>query len=131
MQTHRDQEIVGWLGRVGAASAEQVRARFGMCQSRAYARLRVLVAGGLLDHKQLLYREAGLYVVTRRACAGRAWSNCRSSASASPASHMSEKSLASRSRSGQRPPRGTSSLSESFGCSSARRAASSPRSRWE
>ncbi len=66
MQTHRDQEIVGWLGRVGAATAEHVRARFGMCQSRAYARLRVLVAGGLLDQEQLLYREAGLYVATRR-----------------------------------------------------------------
>ncbi len=65
MQTHRDQEIVAWIGRTGAATAEHVRARFGMCQSRAYARLRVLVAGGLLDHEQLLYRQSGLYLATR------------------------------------------------------------------
>lgn len=30
MQTEKDAEIVGWLGRIGAASAEHVMARFGM-----------------------------------------------------------------------------------------------------
>lgn len=58
MQTARDQEIVRFIARVGAASAEHVRARFGMCQSRAYARLRVLVKDGLLEHHQLPHRLA-------------------------------------------------------------------------
>lgn len=35
MQTHRDAEIVGWLGRIGAASAEHVMARFQMGRSWA------------------------------------------------------------------------------------------------
>jgi hypothetical protein len=64
MQTQRDAEIVGWLGRVGAGSAEHVMARFAMGRSRAYARLSALVQGGLLEHKQLLYRAPGLYVAT-------------------------------------------------------------------
>jgi len=59
VQTARDQEIVAFIGRVGAASAEHVQAQFGMCQSRAYARLRVLVRDGLLEHKQLLHRVPG------------------------------------------------------------------------
>jgi hypothetical protein len=64
MQTQRDAEIVGWLGRIGAASAEHVMARFGMGRSWVYARLRVLVRDGLLEHKQLLYRAPGLYIAT-------------------------------------------------------------------
>lgn len=55
-----------FIGRVGAASAEDVRERFGMCQSRAYARLRMLVKDGLLEHKQLLHRAPGLYTATRQ-----------------------------------------------------------------
>jgi hypothetical protein len=47
MQTQRDAQIVGWLGRVGAASAEHVMARFGICGSWAYARLSRLVGDGL------------------------------------------------------------------------------------
>jgi hypothetical protein len=65
VQTARDQEIVRFIGRVGGASAEHVEACFGMCQSRAYARLRLLVKDGLLEHKQLLHRVPGLYVATR------------------------------------------------------------------
>jgi hypothetical protein len=70
VQTARDQEIVGFIARFGAASAEHIQARYGMCQSRAYARLRVLVKDGLLEHKQLLHRVPGLYVATR---AGLRW----------------------------------------------------------
>jgi hypothetical protein len=65
VQTARDQEIVRFIARFGAASAEHVRANFAMCQSRAYARLRVLVGDGLLDHRQLLHRTPGLYIATR------------------------------------------------------------------
>jgi hypothetical protein len=64
MQTERDAEIVEWVGRLGAAGAEHVMARFGMGRSWAYARLSRLVADGLLEQKQLLYRQPGLYVAT-------------------------------------------------------------------
>jgi hypothetical protein len=33
MQTQKDAEIVGWLGRIGAASAEHVMDRVGMGRS--------------------------------------------------------------------------------------------------
>jgi hypothetical protein len=64
MQTERDGEIVRWLGRIGAASAENVMARFGMGQSWAYARLSRLVRDGLLEQKTLLHRRPGLYIAT-------------------------------------------------------------------
>jgi hypothetical protein len=64
MQTERDAEIVSWLGRIGAASAEHVMARFGMGRSSAYACLSRLGGDGLLEHKQLLYRTPGLYIAT-------------------------------------------------------------------
>jgi hypothetical protein len=64
MQTERDAEIVRWLGRIGAASAEHVMARFGMGRSWAYDRLSRLVRDGLLEQKTLLYRQPGLYIAT-------------------------------------------------------------------
>jgi hypothetical protein len=64
MQTEKDAEIVGWVGRVGAAGAEHVMERFAMGRSWAYARLASLVSGGLLEQKTLLYRRPGLYVAT-------------------------------------------------------------------
>jgi hypothetical protein len=64
MQTEKDAEIVGWLGRIGAASAEHVMARFAMGRSWAYSRLGRLVRDGLLEHKRLLYGKPGLYVAT-------------------------------------------------------------------
>jgi len=67
MQTKKDAEIVGWIGRIGAAGAEHVMRRFQMGQSWAYTRLSRLVASGLLEHRTLLYREPGLYVATAEA----------------------------------------------------------------
>lgn len=64
MHTERDQEIVTWIGRLGAAGAEHVMERFQMGRSWAYARLSDLVAGGLLEQHALLYRQPGLYVAT-------------------------------------------------------------------
>ncbi len=64
MQTQKDAEILGWLGRVGAASAEHVMARFQMGCSWAYARLHALVRDGLLEHKQLLHGASGLDIAT-------------------------------------------------------------------
>jgi hypothetical protein len=64
MHTERDAEIVDWVGRLGAAGAEHVMARFEMGRSWVYARLASLVADGLLEQKQLLHRQPGLYVAT-------------------------------------------------------------------
>lgn len=64
MHTDKDREIVGWIGRLGAAGAEHVMARFAMGQSWAYARLSRLVTDGLLEQKPLLYRRPGLYIAT-------------------------------------------------------------------
>jgi hypothetical protein len=64
VQTEKDGEIVDWLGRLGAAGAEHVMARFQMGRSWAYARLSSLVRDGLLEQKQLLHRQPGLYVAT-------------------------------------------------------------------
>jgi excisionase family DNA binding protein len=40
MQTKKDAEIVGWIGRIGAAGAEHVMGRFTMGQSWAYDAVR-------------------------------------------------------------------------------------------
>src|SRR5438105_7581988 len=64
MHTDRDQEIVAWIGRLGAAGAEHVMERFAMGRSWAYARLNRLVAEGVLEQHTLLHRQPGLYVAT-------------------------------------------------------------------
>jgi hypothetical protein len=64
MQTEKDAGIVGWIGRLGAADAEHVMARFAMGRSWAYARLSRLVKDGLLEQRTLLYRQPGLYLAT-------------------------------------------------------------------
>jgi hypothetical protein len=65
MQTERDAEIVGRVGRLGAAGAEHVMARFTMGRSWAYSRLNRLVSDGLLEQTRLLHLRPGLYVATR------------------------------------------------------------------
>lgn len=62
MQTHRDKEIVDWIGRLGAAGASHVMRRFAMGRTTSYARLNGLVADGLLVHRTILYGEPGLYL---------------------------------------------------------------------
>jgi hypothetical protein len=64
VQTSRDREIVCWIGRMGAAGAEDVMQRFAMGRSWAYARLNGLVTGGLLEQRTLLHRQPGLYIAT-------------------------------------------------------------------
>src|SRR4051794_6306358 len=64
--TRRDLEIVRWLGRVGAATAAQVGARWpSMPESNVYRRLRGLVKLGVIEHRRLLYGEPGVYLATR------------------------------------------------------------------
>jgi hypothetical protein len=64
MHTEKDADIVAWIGRIGAAGAEHVMARFATSRTRAYARLGQLVLAGLLEQRTLLYRQAGLYIAT-------------------------------------------------------------------
>jgi len=64
MHTEKDAEILGWIGRVGAAGAEHVMRRFKMSRSCSYEHLSRLVWHGLLEQKVLLYRKPGLYVAT-------------------------------------------------------------------
>jgi len=62
--TERDLEIVTWLGRHRLATAEQVMRRFGMHRSKAYERLRVVAAAGLVRHEEGV-RSARIYLATR------------------------------------------------------------------
>ena len=65
MVTDRDRAIVEWIGRLGAAGAADVMARFGMGRTAAYRRLAALVDQGLLATARLLHGEPALYVATR------------------------------------------------------------------
>ena len=65
MVTNRDRAIVEWIGRLGAASAADVMARFGMGRTATYRRLAALVDQGVLASVRLLYGEPALYVATR------------------------------------------------------------------
>ena len=65
MVTDRDRAIVEWIGRLGAASAADVMARFGMGRTAAYRRLAALVDQGVLATARLLYGQPALYVATR------------------------------------------------------------------
>jgi len=56
---------VEWVGRLGAASAPHVMARFGCGRSQTYHRLSVLVRAGLLEPRYLLRGQPTLYVATR------------------------------------------------------------------
>lgn len=66
MQTERDGQIVNWIGCIGAAGAEHVSELLGIFITTAYARLRDLKAGGLVEHYPVLHRQAGIYAATRR-----------------------------------------------------------------
>ena len=70
MLTDRDRAVVEWIGRLGAAGAADVMARFGMGRTAAYRRLAALVDAGLLASERLLYGQPALYVATRD---GLAW----------------------------------------------------------
>lgn len=65
MVTDRDRAIVDWIGRLGAAGATEVMARFGMGRTATYRRLAALVDQGVLATERLLYGQPALYVATR------------------------------------------------------------------
>ena len=65
MLTERDRAVVEWIGRLGAAGAADVMARFGMGRTATYRRLAALVDAGLLAAERLLYGQPALYLATR------------------------------------------------------------------
>jgi hypothetical protein len=64
MQTHRDAQIVDWIGRLGAAGAEHVMRRFDLSRSVAYGRLNSMARDGLLERHAVLYARPGMYTAT-------------------------------------------------------------------
>jgi hypothetical protein len=66
MQTDREAEIVAWLGRMGAATCEQVAEHADLNMSKTYSRLRLLIGARLVQHQQLLHRFPGMYTATWR-----------------------------------------------------------------
>jgi hypothetical protein len=62
--TDRDRSVVAWVAVVGAVSARDVMAKFGVGRTVAYRRLRVLVDHGLLSRARLVYGQPALYVAT-------------------------------------------------------------------
>ena len=70
MVTDRDRSVVAWIAVIGAVSAQDVMARFGVGRTVGYRRLRALVDHGLLTRAHLVYGQPALYVATRD---GLAW----------------------------------------------------------
>jgi predicted transcriptional regulator len=57
MLTERDMTIVEWIGRQGAARAENVMTRFSIGRTATYRRLHELVEFGLVRRHRLLYND--------------------------------------------------------------------------
>jgi hypothetical protein len=68
--TDRDRSVVQWVAVIGAVSAQDVMARFGVGRTVGYRRLRALVDHGLLTRGRLVYGQPALYVATGE---GLAW----------------------------------------------------------
>jgi hypothetical protein len=68
--TDRDRSVVRWVAVVGAASAQDVMARFRLGRTVGYRRLAALVDHGLLSRQRLVYGQPALYTATRD---GLAW----------------------------------------------------------
>jgi hypothetical protein len=68
--TDRDRSVVAWVGVIGAVSAQDVMAKFGVGRTVGYRRLRALVDHGLLTRARLVYGQPALYVASRE---GLAW----------------------------------------------------------
>jgi hypothetical protein len=68
--TGRDRSVVAWIGVIGAVSAQDVMAHFGVGRTVGYRRLRALVDHGLVSRQRLVYGQPALYTATRD---GLAW----------------------------------------------------------
>jgi hypothetical protein len=63
--THRDTQIMRWVGRLRMATAQQIAERFGLGRTVTYTRLGVLVRLGLLEHARIFHGAPGVYLATR------------------------------------------------------------------
>lgn len=63
--TERDLAIVEWIGRVGAATIEQVARRFGLGRTKAYGRVSACIEMGLLCRHRILHEGPALLTATR------------------------------------------------------------------
>jgi hypothetical protein len=59
--TDRDRSVVRWVALIGAASAPDVMARFGVGRTVGYRRLAALVNHGLLARARLIYGQPTLH----------------------------------------------------------------------
>jgi hypothetical protein len=67
MSTRNDmqQPILAWLGRIGAAGADEVAGHLGVSVAAVRPRLAACERRGLVDAVRLLHRQPALYVATR------------------------------------------------------------------
>jgi hypothetical protein len=63
--TDTQQPILAWLGRIGAAGADEVAGHLGISPAAARARLAAGQRRGLVEPVRLLHRQPALYVATR------------------------------------------------------------------
>jgi transposase len=63
--TDRDRAVVAWVAVIGAVSAQDVMARFGVGRTVGYRRLARLVEHGLLTCSRPVYGQPALYTATR------------------------------------------------------------------
>src|SRR3954453_23680449 len=62
--TDRDRSVVAWVAVIGAVSARDVMAKYGVGRSVGYRRLRALVGHGLLSRVRRVYGQPALDVAT-------------------------------------------------------------------
>jgi Sugar-specific transcriptional regulator TrmB len=62
--TERDVEMLAWLARQRVATAMQVARLFEVDLSKAYRRLRAMVARGLVRHERVFHLQPGVYLAT-------------------------------------------------------------------
>jgi hypothetical protein len=60
----KNEQIIDWIGRLGAATAEDVAARFDLPPASARGSLAVAARGGLIARRQLLHDQPALFVAT-------------------------------------------------------------------
>jgi hypothetical protein len=63
--SHMQQPILAWIGRIGAAGADEVAGHLGISVAAARAHLAVCERRGSVEAVRLLHRQPALYVATR------------------------------------------------------------------
>ncbi|GIK77340.1 MAG: hypothetical protein BroJett022_10300 [Actinomycetes bacterium] len=61
----RDWEIVRWIGRMGAVTVDQIRARFGLGRTAGYRRVAACASAGLVERVETLRGQPSLIRATK------------------------------------------------------------------